>query len=594
LSGKDEDGVKKMQMDINSKQQLVKRAFHTVMLDFLVISVVGCTMERIDNSDIDVVGPDAALQTDSTEIIDTMTEAVVDTDTEPDTATTSKLETQDTEGGGTTDEKSDFGTDSEPRHATDSDITVDTDSERETTAEDTATATETETKDEIETDSDSETETANQIARDSETETNSQTEPDTLSETDNQIARDSESQTESDTLSDTETVTVTSSSDAGLNHDDSETNRDSGVDSDTDICIPDCPENGCGEDGCGGICGTCIEPETCNANQQCERAPGYGDTCLAPFIVHHLPYSLSSDTTLAGNDYRFVDDVCPGAATGSGYESGDEVFAFTPEQSGVYTIWVKGYFNPVVYIVTDCKDIDTSCQAGRDRGMGPAHPEEIAIEMAADTTYYIIVDGAHKNVALEGAYTLTISEPCLPDCSGGRECGEDGCGFTCGECLPGAYCDEAGFCQPYDDLGDSCHNPFVIPDAPYSDEADLADFLNIYRRNDDACNVAFGHGEDSPEVVYFFVPQTTGVYRLSVESDAFMNTITVVTDCTRIVDTCQAALNEELGKEIVLDVQLEAQTAYFIIVDGRNELSPDKIAPFSFSISEPSSLHAQI
>ena len=39
------------------------------------------------------------------------------------------------------------------------------------------------------------------------------------------------------------------------------------------LCAPDCTNKHCGDDGCGGSCGTCPTGETCAANGQCLCAP---------------------------------------------------------------------------------------------------------------------------------------------------------------------------------------------------------------------------------------------------------------------------------------------------------------------------------
>ena len=38
-----------------------------------------------------------------------------------------------------------------------------------------------------------------------------------------------------------------------------------------DACVPDCEEKECGDDGCGGSCGTCGDTDPCNGNDLCEE-----------------------------------------------------------------------------------------------------------------------------------------------------------------------------------------------------------------------------------------------------------------------------------------------------------------------------------
>ena len=51
-------------------------------------------------------------------------------------------------------------------------------------------------------------------------------------------------------------------------------------------------------------------------------------------------------------------------------------------------------------------------------------------------------------------YDTTYCTACLPDC-GGRECGEDGCGGSCGACSPEGVC-RGGFCCMPDCAGKEC------------------------------------------------------------------------------------------------------------------------------------------
>ena len=51
-------------------------------------------------------------------------------------------------------------------------------------------------------------------------------------------------------------------------------------------------------------------------------------------------------------------------------------------------------------------------------------------------------------------------EVCIPDCAG-KECGDDGCGWTCGMCLPGVSCLADGTCE---DCIPDCQGKWCGPD----------------------------------------------------------------------------------------------------------------------------------
>jgi len=56
------------------------------------------------------------------------------------------------------------------------------------------------------------------------------------------------------------------------------------------------------------------------------------------------------------------------------------------------------------------------------------------------------IDSIAADVPKETDSVDGFSDACAPSCVD-KECGADGCGGNCGECLPGFYCDDAGACQ---------------------------------------------------------------------------------------------------------------------------------------------------
>ena len=110
-----------------------------------------------------------------------------------------------------------------------------------------------------------------------------------------------------------------------------------------DLCVPSCSEKQCGDDGCAGVCGECLDGQVC-LDHLCACKPEDHLGCCA-------------------------DDVC----------------------------WFDGCGSQ--------GEVATHCQAGCSEG-----------ECLA----------------------------CLPDCAG-KECGDDGCGASCGACDEGFSC-QAGNC----------------------------------------------------------------------------------------------------------------------------------------------------
>ncbi len=360
----------------------------------------------------------------------------------------------------------------------------------------------------------------------------------------------------------------------------------------SEVCVPDCDTENCGDDGCGGICGECAETEVCGEDQVCETYSGHGDSCADPFVVNGAAltaedgvlYTKSSSTILPTNEFGFNDGAC-GALNRNGLSSDDEVYAFTPAVSGVYTLRVAGDFDAMLYVATACDDIDGTCIAEESGVTGP-NPEELSVQLAADTTYYVIVDGDHTSSNIEGTYTLTIFEPCIPQCDG-RMCGPDQCGFECGDgCESAFYCDDGGLCQPYNEHGDSCLNPFVVPGSlPYSDIGDTTSMHPVYDVAEDQCpGATTDWGTASDDVVYSFTPEETGVYTIAASSDEFDSALYVARDCD-LESACVGAARSA-GRNTSLTLSLEGGAEYAVVLDGVSTGSNFNGA-YTFSISAP-------
>ena len=193
-----------------------------------------------------------------------------------------------------------------------------------------------------------------------------------------------------------------------------------------EVCYPSCQEKECGADGCGGYCGACEEGFSCNAAGQCEVLP----TCE---IVQEIT----------------CDDVIPGDTTGlpselHGYSCDDyaglgpdRVYIMTPAEDDHVTVELSAAVPGmrVMVLQSPCKE-ETCLESG-----------EAGFEMDVEgkKKYSIVVDSQE---GVEGSFTLSMycHSTCLPDCDF-DECGDDGCGGSCGTCPEAApFCNE-GLCE---------------------------------------------------------------------------------------------------------------------------------------------------
>ena len=187
-----------------------------------------------------------------------------------------------------------------------------------------------------------------------------------------------------------------------------------------------------------------------------------GDTCADPVPVGALPFSWDGDTTGATPDYGYSTGQCPPETGGYGAGAPDEVYAFTPDETGFYLVELAAAYDSNLYIVTDCADVDGTCVAG-DEDICSNCTESVTPLLTAGTTYYIVVDGySNSSATNDGTYTLSVSVDCIPSCAG-LVCGDDGCGGSCGTCteFANSFCD-AGACACASDtcegLGHECND----------------------------------------------------------------------------------------------------------------------------------------
>ncbi|OGH64423.1 MAG: hypothetical protein A2821_02800 [Candidatus Magasanikbacteria bacterium RIFCSPHIGHO2_01_FULL_41_23] len=69
-------------------------------------------------------------------------------------------------------------------------------------------------------------------------------------------------------------------------------------------CVPDCTGMECGDDGCGGSCGSCADGDKCNATFQCEEEPRLSITWTAP--MSGVPQNAGGQLVLLAKCYDAV------------------------------------------------------------------------------------------------------------------------------------------------------------------------------------------------------------------------------------------------------------------------------------------------
>ena len=155
-------------------------------------------------------------------------------------------------------------------------------------------------------------------------------------------------------------------------------------------CVPNCDEIDCGGDGCGGQCGECNDGLTCTE-----------DTCLGGECVHDVQAV-----------FCVLDDLCVPSGT---------------ERPGNFCQWCQPNESQSVWSTkTDSLscDLNAICLGG----------ECICIDQPCGALCCPEGDACHEEIC------------CTPTCTD-KECGDDGCGGSCGDC--DGLCNEDHFvCVP--------------------------------------------------------------------------------------------------------------------------------------------------
>jgi len=199
-------------------------------------------------------------------------------------------------------------------------------------------------------------------------------------------------------------------------------------------CEDACGDKVCGSNACGQTCGTCAKGSVCGADQKaCVPAPG--EVCSSAQAITGLPFSVTAATSGNLGDYSAI--LCNwGGLWGKG--SNDQVWSFTPPSTGKYAVNLSADFDAVVYLASDCGKLAQSCSPGTV-AMGGVPATPLLVDLEGGKTRYVIVDGV-DNVGPGASGTYALGIGCQADCTG-KSCAPDGCGGMC----PGT-CDDGNVC----------------------------------------------------------------------------------------------------------------------------------------------------
>ena len=183
-------------------------------------------------------------------------------------------------------------------------------------------------------------------------------------------------------------------------------------------CLPKCAKKECGDNGCGGVCGTCADDQTCS-DGQCLSLMSCAQGIDCLFLCS-MPFDACWENC--------VGEIAYGEQVRF-LDLFDCVMEFCKDvPGGRFDI---GCFENAVASV--CMNIYNECiDCKPDCGGKQCGPDGC---------------GGSCGICPDGTYCedFQCKETCVPQCFG-KECGTDGCGGVCGTCPGGAVCSD-GKCE---------------------------------------------------------------------------------------------------------------------------------------------------
>ena len=230
----------------------------------------------------------------------------------------------------------------------------------------------------------------------------------------------------------------------------------------TPDCLPDCGGKSCGPDGCGGVCGNCPAAFVC-VSGNCECIPscsgkecgpdGCGGLCGQCEAQEQCIGATCICVPTCGNK-KCGPDGCGGSCGScqSGWFCTNGSCAPPPalDCQGANAPALAGCAYVATYegcCLSDtlvwCDDGDTYCL---DCGQNPV------CGWSAEPMFYDCGTDGSGDPSGEFLKQCEGGSGCIPDCAG-KDCGDDGCGGTCGACTgEWQLCDDSHCLAPCGDL----------------------------------------------------------------------------------------------------------------------------------------------
>jgi len=204
-------------------------------------------------------------------------------------------------------------------------------------------------------------------------------------------------------------------------------------------CEPNCDGRECGDNDCGGMCGFCSPTQACQ-NWKCIDRSSTRGSCYNPlplFPNGQISVGMFNDTR---NSLNFLDTAsltCGGDSTAP-----DVVYSFTIPTGKTYSMdfRVSGFDTLMELSQGGCAQNVIECN---DQSYAGEDGSRI-VRMLGPGTYYLVVSGFNQGAGIFKLTTI-VGTTCVRRCEH-YQCGDDGCGGTCGTCQGGTTCQTYNLC----------------------------------------------------------------------------------------------------------------------------------------------------
>lgn len=232
-------------------------------------------------------------------------------------------------------------------------------------------------------------------------------------------------------------------------------------------CTPQCYEGECGDDGCGGSCGTCEDGWYCDGENTCQFCTCAGMDCGYDPCGHwcgDCPEGQTCTDGLCGTcepdctDKQCGSDLC-GSVCGQCAEGSycNDAGQCEPCSCGDQQCGEDACGNSC----GECVPFEEGCALGQCLPTDCYALDEILDCLGNCSPASWVGDGLCDKSEVSGHFNCPQFEMdggdcgfCVSDCTD-RSCGMDDCGLPCGQCPEGAFCQE-NRCYPCTCDGQEC------------------------------------------------------------------------------------------------------------------------------------------